>query len=385
MKKLSYEEKKAEIRKPIYLESAKILWDKTYDLYKYDFKLADIVELPSGILFCLDKETVFGIDISLFDIINLYETNQKTSFLNTYFAQLKKVPEGYKPYIPEFLENNLEIICQSTKLNELMVTFKEVSDRVGKDLLLLIDEYIDETGFPFSFLFEYAMVKKNKKVIKERGENGIRWRIKSRIQKYWNDEDIVLDDMAFVWTPFGGYSRFLDKNSNWGFLDVVANQRYYMPENVNYIGDYVCERAVFEDKNSGLYGYVDYKGIVVIEPKYANATDFMWLRGDRIAVVEFTYAEKCKMTLDPERKDFLGYSQDMGITIFNSLVTIDANGNLTPDLQKKYEEELNIYREKIRKEESKKHSTNNINMFDCESDDDIIDAIEGGYGDVYGF
>ena len=79
MKKLSYEESYAEIRKPIYLESAKILWDKTYDLYKYDFKLADINELPSGILFCLDKETEFNMDCSLFDIINqnLYDTNKK--------------------------------------------------------------------------------------------------------------------------------------------------------------------------------------------------------------------------------------------------------------------------------------------------------------------
>lgn len=381
MKKLSYEESYAEIRKPIYLESAKILWDKTYDLYKYDFKLADINELPSGILFCLDKETVFGMDISLFDIINLNEANQKISFLNEYFAQLKKVPEGYKPYIPKFLEDNLEIICQSTKLNELMVTFKEVSDRVGKDLLLMIDgAYFNETCF--LHLSNYAIVKMNKIVIKERGENGIRWRIKSRVQKYWNDEDIVLDDIAFMWAPIGGYSRFLDKNSNWGFLDVVANQRYYMPENVNYIGDYVCERALFEDKNSGLYGYVDYKGIVVIEPKYVSATDFMRLRGNCIAVVKFTYAEECKMTKDPDRKDIFGDSQDMGITIFKNLITIDINGNLTSDIQKQYEKELNIYKEKIRKEESKKHS---INMFDCESDDDIIDALEGGFGDAFGF
>ncbi len=322
-------------------------------------------------------------DICLFDIINLYETNQKISFLNTYFAQLKKVPEGYDPYNLKFIENNLEIICQSTKLNELMVTFKEVSDRVGKDLLLMIDEsYVDDNFFHSSILSKYAMVKMGKIAIKERGENGIRWRIITCGPKYWNDEDIVLDDMAFVWAPIGGYSRFLDKNSNWGFLDVVANQRYYMPENVNYIGDCVYDRAVFEDKNSGLYGYVDYKGIVVIEPKYVNATDFMWLRGDRIAVVKFTYAEMQKMTQDPERKDFLGYSQDMGITIFNSLVTIDANGNLTPDLQKKYEEELSIYREKTMMEELENHRTSKC---DYVSDDDIIDAIEGGYGDVYGF
>ena len=382
MKKLSYEERNAEIKKTIYFESAKILWDKTYDLYKDVFKLSDIEKLTSCILYCLDKETEFSMDICLFDIINLYETNQIISFLNTYFAQLKKIPEGYDPYTLKFLEDNLEIICQSTKLNELMVTFKEVSDRVGKDLLLMIDKtYVDKFGFPYSILSEYIIVKIHKKVIKERGGNGIRWRIISYDPKYWNEEDIVLDDMAFVWAPIGGYSRFLDKNSNWGFLDVIANQRYYMPENVNHIGDCFCNRAVFEDKNSGLYGYVDYKGIVVIEPKYVNATDFMWLRGDRIAFVKFSYEEKCKFTKDPKRIDIFGDSEDMGITIFDSFVTIDDTGKLTPDFQKKYEEELSIYREKIMKEESIKHS----NKCDYVSDDDIIDAIEGGYGDVYGF
>lgn len=383
MKKLSYEESYAEIKKPIYLESAKILWDKTYELYNCNFEPIDIDKLPSGILFCLDKETEFNMDCSLFDIINqnLYDTNKKINFFKTYFTQLKKVPEGYEPYIPKFLEDNLEIICQSTKLNELMATFKEVSDRVGKDLLLMIDgAYFNETCF--QHLSNYAMVKMNKKVIKERGENGIRWRIKSLVQKYWNDEDIVLEDMAFVWAPIAGYSRFLDKNGNWGFLDVISKLMYYMPKNYNSIGDCVYDRAVFEDKNSGLYGYINHRGIIIIEPKYVYATDFMRLRGNCIAVVKYSYAEECKLTKDSERKDIFGDSRDMGITIFKNLITIDINGNLTPDIQKKYEEELNSYKEKIRKEESKKY---NMNMFDCESDDDIIDALEGGFGDVFGF
>lgn len=382
MKKLDYNDSYAEIRKPIYLESAKILWDKTYELYSCNFEPIDIANLPRGILFCLDKETEFNMDSSLFDIINIYDTNRKISFLNTYFAQLKKVPEGYTPYVPEFLVNNLEIICQSTKLNELMTTFKEVSDRVGKDLLLMINgAYFNESCF--LHLSNYAIVKMNKKVIKERGENGIRWRIKSQGPKCWNDEDIVLEDMAFVWAPNAGYSRFLDKNGNWGFLNVISKLMYYMLlQNYNYIGDCAYDRAVFEDKNSGLYGYINHKGIIVIEPKYVHATDFMRLRGICVAVVKYSYVDECKLTKDPERKNIFGDSRDMGITIFKNLITIDINGNLTPDIQKKYEEELNIYKEKIKKEESKKHS---LNMFDCESDDDIIDALEGGFGDAFGF
>ena len=55
MRIMTYEEKRAEARKPIYREYAKIIWTKTYVLFKTDFEY-EISTIARNILSSIEME-----------------------------------------------------------------------------------------------------------------------------------------------------------------------------------------------------------------------------------------------------------------------------------------------------------------------------------------
>ena len=262
MRKMTYAEKVEETQKPIYKKSAKLLWDKTYSIFKNDLYLANIYNISHEVLWCIEMESRYNCILSIYDIINIKSYNEKISFLNKYLDELKIKSNFYEPRI---IKGNLNKLCEETKLNELILYFKEISYIIGNDLMFLIDgAYFDQCEY--DYLYNYHHLKTNKKTVKEVNEFQTIWKIKAENNDLWKEEDIVLEDMAFVWNSFNGYSRFLDTCGRWGFIDVVANERHYMPDNIYSIRDLRWDRAVFLDKDNGLYGYVDRKGKVVIEP-----------------------------------------------------------------------------------------------------------------------
>lgn len=378
---MTYAEKVEETQKPIYKKSAKLLWDKTYSIFKNDLYLANIYDISHEVLWCIEMESRYNCILSIYDIINIKSYNEKISFLNKYLEELKIKSNFYEPRI---IKGNLNKLCEETKLNELILYFKEISYIIGNDLMFLIcGAYFNECEY--DYLGNYHSLRTHKKIVKEVNRTQTIWKIKANISELWEEEDIVLEDMAFVWPSFRGYSRFLDNSGRWGFIDIVANERYYMPDNIYSIRDLRWGRAVFLDKNNGLYGYVDCKGKVVIEPKFINAMDFMYLMGKLIAVVQYAHHEVMKITTDAERTDITGDARSMGITIFRDLITIDSDGNFTPEIQKKYDDEKKRYYDKVNKEERKLDSYKISNYSYGEDEDDIMNALEGGYGDIYGF
>lgn len=113
--------------------------------------------------------------------------------------------------------------------------------------------------------------------------------------------------------------------------------------------------------------------------------DFMYFYGELIAVVNFSLEEEMKLTKDPSRLDITGDAADMGITIFRDLITIDSYGNFTPKILQKYNEEKKRYEDKVLKKEKEQNFRKTPSYSYSDDEDDIMNALEGGYGDIYGF
>ena len=54
MKKMTYTEVLEEVKKPIYKDSAKLIWDSTYALFKDTFEIEDMYTISWSILNCIN-------------------------------------------------------------------------------------------------------------------------------------------------------------------------------------------------------------------------------------------------------------------------------------------------------------------------------------------
>lgn len=383
---MTYTEVLEEVKNPIYKDSAKVIWDSTYDLFKDNFEIVDIYSISSSILESINKEILYNLDYSIFDLIRTSDAEIK-HFLQVYINAITAANHNYNPL--QFIQSNLDTICIGTKLKELICIFKGISLTIGKDRMYLINGAYDDGKL--YFLMNYCIAKKNKITIKEIVNTKIKWRIKLD-SKQWHEDDIVLEDMSFVWPSHNGYSRFIDNNGNWGFINVIENKRYYMPDYVHSMRDYLCGRAVYLDSRNKLYGYIDVKGNILIEPKFRTAMDFIHLYGRDIAAVEYSLHHQRELSTNPERMTLCGDAEYMGITIFKNLITIDLNGNFTPEIQAVYDEEKKKYFAKLAKEEEtrkqemqRRELMRIISTPDYDDEDQIMSAIGNGYGDIYGY
>ena len=369
-----------------YIKPAKSIWDKTYAIYNEDFQALSNTELACDILWCISLEN--SMDCSIFDVINIEDDTYKVDFFKRYFEINN---HNFRNYTPNFLKNNIEVICQSSKLNKLLVSIEETLSELIPLFDLPKEDYSKQKQLQcvvkpilMNYLFEYEKAKTNKEIIKKTSTQ-YTWILQSKMPKYnyWKDDDIVLEDMAYVWPSEEGYSRFLDKNARWGFIDVIINKRYYMPDDVIDLRDYKCGRAVYLDKNSALYGFIDLKGNVLIKPKFSFASDFVAFSDKKIATVKLSQEEEFKLNFNHRVS---GLENCMLISIFNTFITIDTNGDFTSDIKKIYDEEKHKYEQRFLIENKKsKQGYQNTSIGCCESEDDIIDALEGGFGDIYGF
>ena len=90
MRIMTYEEKRAEARKPIYREYAKIIWTKTYVLFKTDFEY-EISTIARNILSSIEMESKYNISYSIFEVIPLVSFDEKKKFMQAYIDQLSSI------------------------------------------------------------------------------------------------------------------------------------------------------------------------------------------------------------------------------------------------------------------------------------------------------
>ena len=258
---------------PIIRDVAKAIWNKTYELFKDDFCESSITNIASNIIWCLSME--YNPTCGLFNLIGIEDSMDKMKSFKVYCEDNQY---KFKYISPDFLISNIDLICKSTKLNELLAFIKETLSKQSSSVDLLQREYYDYKNLPSStgmsleslpiaeYLYKYEKVKTIKTAVKESDGKNINWKLVPNDSEFWK-EDIVLEDMVYVWSSVEKFSRFLDKDARWGFIDVVSKDRYYMPDNVNGIRDCRCGRAVFLDKETGLYGYISPFGDVLIEDR----------------------------------------------------------------------------------------------------------------------
>ena len=386
-----FEEKELD---PIIRDVAKAIWNKTYELFKDDFCESSITNIASDIIWCLSME--YNPTYGIFNLIDIEDSANKIRSFKDYCKD-NEYKFNYKS--PDFLADNIELICSSSKLSELLVFIRDILSKQDPRLNILQRDYYDYKNLPSStgmsleslpiaeYLYKYEKVKTIKTAVKESDGKSINWKLVPNDSEFWK-EDIVLEDMIYVWSSVEKYSRFLDKDARWGFIDVVSKDRYYMPDNVDGIRDCRCGRAVFLDKKTGLYGYISPFGDVLIEPRFSVAMDFVKILGRCEAAVKLTTDEEHKMCYF-DWDDYYGFGIDMGITIFNNLITIDTNGNFTPEIQKQYDEELKRFEQNYNNPKRGNDLGFDVRILPqtsyCESEDDIMRALEGGYGDMFGY
>lgn len=410
---------KENLLEPKLRDITKSIWNKAHSIFCDKYKNEHITNLICDVIICLSIEKE-GTG-SLFDIIGIADAKGKNNFIKRYYENNGKRfdyilnPNTLFPhkYHPHFLlsNNRFEIILQSKEFSELLAFLKEtIANNPALNLLrrelynskpIILapsPSYDKRFSIPtiIDYLCEYETTKACKTAVKHYGDHKAQWLLKPDNSWFW-EEDIVLNDMFYVWSSCERFSRFIDKDARWGFIDVEANKRYYMPDYVDELKDCRCGRAVFLDKRSGLYGYISPEGRVIIEPKYEIATDFIRTNESCIAAVVLSIEEKDKyMKFDASVEDEFDFSNYMYITVLDGFITIDIEGNFTPDIQQKYKEEVEKEakeREKHAKEIENDHETGED--LNCtfrvipdkvyyETEDDIMSALEGGYGDLFG-
>ena len=121
--------------------------------------------------------------------------------------------------------------------------------------------------------------------------------------------------------------------------------------------------------------------------------DFTIVKGKPIAAVEFSYEEKYKLCHDSTRSAPWGDPKEMNISIFDKITTIDLDGNLTSDLQEIYDREVAEYTQnaikedqlrKIKEKRQRELMRSSLSNY-YDDEDDIMNALERGYGDHFGF
>lgn len=377
MRDMSYDEKMIEIQKAIYSDSAKSIWDKTFEIFENELDPTDICLISHELVTAIEMESRYNTNKSIFCLLFLNEDYEQVTFLHEYIAHLH-TSCGFNCI--NFIQENIDTLCKDGNFKRLVQHTKEITEIIGLDLIYLVDGgYFNESKW--HYLTNYGASKIWKTAIKYIVNNRTIWKLKHDGYGIWeNDEDIVLYDVAFVWNPRCGYSRFIDNNGKWGFINVINGKTHYMPPYVQHIRDYSYGRVAYQDKNNGLYGFVDIQGNIIIEPKFRTVMDFIKISEEPTAVVEFSYRHQYELCHDLSRLTPWGKPRKMGISIFEQIITINTDGNLTPEIQKIYDNEVAAYNEKILKEEETQ-----IKEIEKQEERELTKLLLSNDGDIIGF
>lgn len=180
---------------PIIRDVAKAIWNKTYDLFKDDFCESSITNIASDIIWCLSME--YNPTCGLFNLISIEDSMNK---MNSFKEYCEDNQCKFKYKSPDFLINNIELICKSTKLNELLAFIKETLSKQSSNANFLQREYYDYKNLPSStaesleslpiaeYLYKYEKVKTIKTAVKESDGKNMNWKLVTNDSEFWNEE-----------------------------------------------------------------------------------------------------------------------------------------------------------------------------------------------------
>ena len=106
---------------PIIGDVAKSIWNKTYELFKDDFCESSITSIAYDIIWCLSME--YNPTYGIFNLIDIEDSANKIRSFKDY---CKDNEYKFKYKSPDFLADNIELICSSSKLNELLVFIRDI-------------------------------------------------------------------------------------------------------------------------------------------------------------------------------------------------------------------------------------------------------------------
>ena len=306
-----------------------------------------------------DEEDGFSVRISIFEGIDkLIEKRDTFNIPDDIVQNFNKMKNSllYKYEMPYFIKYFDGNDCLINVLNTYSLKYNFPQSRY-------------EIRFFYDSLSQYLKQNLIAKVfnnhrIKESNSEG--WSIKT------DDGLIKIEDAAYVWDIKEGAFRFVTKSGNWGFVLSDSHEIIYLPNNIIQMEDFNCFRArvLINDRNKnesfrvdGFWGYIDLRGNFVINETYEKASDF-----------ENNIATVSKINIVGEMgMDYCAKNPD-------SNLQIDVFGNITEESLKKRDE---IIKEG---EERRKRAKWNEMMSGCGmGDEEIIDAISNGNGDIFGY
>ncbi len=368
MRHLSYSETIKELEKPIYLEYAKGLWDICYhefgDVVKTHRAIVSIAGLFVDFLETERRKDIDADLLSLLDKLSQDNIEHYYSLYESHFLQ-KRIAEHH------------QLICDISRVGPVLSFLKQAVEALGgKDyVFLLTGGYLDFGPRP---LYDYE-------------RSILVWdinRIVSQERIIWemtNKEGITIrqSDIACIWGSLDGYYRFIDCFGRWGFLDIINNNRYYMPDEFYSIGDLCDGLAWFYVQGKG-YGYCDYKGDIIIPVKFKSACNFEWVKGQHIARVKYLFEYGPKFAHDYTKKTICGDPVETGITALADELYIDESGHHLREYEELFRKQEKEYLERapsITTSTKKRYRSSNIDL----SEEDIMGMISGGNGDILGF
>lgn len=149
----------------------------------------------------------------------------------------------------------------------------------------------------------------------------------TKLKYFVFDKDDFCEGMLRVTTNFLANEYTTDKNTKFGFIDSTLN--LVIPITLNNVDNFKEGRARFlkmkPDGYTGLYGFIDKKGIEVIKSQYKNATTFengyslVTLETKNDAVIVIDKAGKIKTTIDGVKFDFMMLATKEGLIIAESI------------------------------------------------------------------
>lgn len=390
VKGLSLEEKEKEIEKDIYKTIAKNVFDACFHMY-YNSSIRnfdDIIHIAHIFFDCLEIESRSEIHGQLLSI----RDGDIEDNLNSYLQEINERRHHtysicFEPYLHYLLDVDkflyiLQVIDESVKL-------------VGKDkMYFCTGGYLDNGP---DHLLNYYCDLTYLCIKRVMTPSGVKWYMITR------EETRCLDDISCIWKPSSGFLRFIDNKGRWGFIEIFSKERYYMPNSYVYVGD-LCENkawfAIQDNKEDELacglnykFGYCNFKGEVLIDPKFSYAGDFHLEDGEAVATAIYIYEYGGCHEYDRSRRNSCGDSKPTGITALSGLIKINESGTHTKEYEDLFQKQKKAYQELLEKEDAEnqriqklgRHSRRQRTFEDELNDDEVMYLISRGGGDLLGF
>ena len=333
------------------------------ELNDYQLSLPEIIFLRNLLMAILlnsfSEEPAYK---SISEIINKEHSEQELKDIIT--RLLPKNNSGKIPYFTHYMTQN-SCIVKVLKTYLTNISFEDLKN---------------------SFIKELKQEKKTSDyttaLSKETSTSKVKWCIHTK------NKIIEIPDAIFVWPAVNNFHRFIDKTGKWGFFDNISFRIVNLPDKIILLDDFYCFRArVLQGDYSDIP--CNYDEIKDDAAMYINKARWRYIdtNANFINNEEYTTAEHFhdfKAKVSQYNKSFMWGALDKYEKFFpcpyDKELEIDYFGNFTKENQQQIDDVF----EKIKKEKSRREFMRDL-ANDYDDEDDIMNALEGGYGDIYGF